>query len=491
MRTILTITALFMGVSAISQELVNLGRNINSPDHTDCYPEVSADGQTIYFSRQSYPGDQGGYDIYFSTLDENGEWREAEPIVELNNENKNAVFYSSPNGDELIIFGNYGNNPIEQGFSTTRRTKNGWSDPEPLIIQGQEDIDWGSNGCTFSSDCKVMIIVIDADLYVSFKEQDGSWSPPKDIGSPCNTENYEFSPFLSDDNKTLYFSSDGHETLGLNDIVKTTRLDDTWLNWSEPVNVGKPINSTGWESFFSVSAQGSNAFVYSLNEGDGDLFKVPITEDMRPENVVILTGKIANAETGEFIVSAQVFYANQENENLEGIATINQSTSEYKIILHYGHVYEIKGVAPEFASFVETIDLTEKGPYLEMEQDILLVPLRKGANLKLENIQFESGRNTLIGKSFKVLNKVVKMMKDSPDMKIEIQGHTDNIGSDNSNQLLSNARASAVVEYLISQGISKDRLKSKGYGASKPIADNGSEYGRKMNRRVELVVISF
>lgn len=471
-------------------KLINLGSNINSAKLTDCYPCFAPDGKTIYFSRNNNTNTE--YDIYFSTLDENNQWTLAKPIQELNNKLRNTVFYVTPDGENLYLKGTYENGGSINGLSTSHREGSGWSKPMKIYFEDESLITGSNISITLSSDNQVMILCLptnNSDYYVAFRKGENLWTTPAKLPSNINTDEYEYSPFLSPDNKTLYFSSGGHGGLGLNDIFKSTRLDETWLKWSDPENLGEPINSSNWESFFTISARGDKAIVYSLKEGDGDLFEVILPEKLKPQPTLLLYGKVIDSKNGKPI-DAVIYFEDISTGKEIGKAKTDPLTGFYKIILTSGKKYGIYAKAKGYISINENIDLMEIKEYRELEKSISMVPIEVGQTIRINNLFFDTGKSELKEESFPELTRLIKILQESPNMVIRISGHTDDVGSDVDNLKLSKDRANSVKSYLIKNGIPEKRITSNGFGESKPQVKNDSDENRQKNRRVEFTIVS-
>ncbi len=489
MRHILFLTLIFFSVTGIfgqiSETLENLGPNINSPQYLDCIPCLSPDGKVLYYSRKI--SDAQDYDIYCSHLQPDKTWGLSAPIKELNNNKLNKVNCVSADGNTLWVNGTYGDNPSDNGMSVTHLTKNGWSAPKSLIFNDIAGNIWGNHSFTLSSDKKIMILSLNADLYLSFNVSEDVWSKPIKLPDNLNTSTYEYTPFLASDDKTLYFSSGGHGGFGENDIFKSTRLDDTWLVWSDPVNLGKPINSTNWESYFYISAQGDYAYVYRLGPGNGDLYRVKLKEEARPDPTMLVTGVVLNAKT-KTPVAATINFEDLEKKVKISEATTDPITGTYTIVLTRGKKYGLYAQVPNFFAVNENIDLTSLNQYKEIKKDLTMVPIEVGQTVRLNNVFFDFSKSEITANSISELGRVIEFLNKNPTSQIEISGHTDNIGEDASNLKLSTERAHAVKAYLMQNGIAQNRIVAKGYGKTKPMKPNDTDEGRQFNRRVEFTI---
>ncbi len=459
----------------------NLGPNINSPTLTDANPVIAPNGRFLFFSRQS---NTTHYDVFISYMQPDGSWGIAQPVDIFNNDKKNQVSYIYPDGNKIILINSYTD---EGGFCISHRTSDGWSKPEPIKID-DKITEWDNQNCSLSSDGTRVIISNQRDLYLSNIGKDGTWGKFIKLNGVNSTDN-EFTPFLASDNKTLYFSSGGWGGLGSNDIVKSTRLNDSWTDWSKPESIGEPVNTSGWESFFTISAKGDFAIVYKLEEGSGDLFDIKLDTKQKPEPISLIIGNVLDSKT-QSALEAEVTYENLTDNITVGKAVTDPKTGQFSIVLQYGKKYAIVAQKVGYVSSTENIDLTNFDEYKEIQKNILMQPLVAGTTIQLNNIFFETGKSELKQESYLELDRLVEIMKQNPKLKIALSGHTDNVGNDAQNLLLSQNRSDAVYKYLVSKSVEKNRLTSKGYGKTKPIADNTTEEGKQKNRRVEFVVVN-
>ena len=488
MKTLIqnTLFACLFAGSAFAQQLESLGEYINTMEYQECFPAIAPDGKTLFFSRKNAPGGQGDYDIYYSELDANGNWSPAKTLDALNNKIKNVIYYISPDGNQIVLLGKYGSSPTENGLSVANKTSTGWSEPQPIKIDRESEIVWGNNACTFSPNGNVMVISLKSDLCVSFKNGD-TWSFPIPFGSNINTTDNEYTPFLSPDNKTLYFSGGGHGGLGQNDIFKITRLDESWTKWSNPENIGEPINTSAWESFFRVAAKGDYAYVYALVNA-GDLFRVKLKDEVKPQPVVLVKGKVLDSKTNKPVPAASISYEILASGANIGTASSNPQTGEYTIVLGYGNNYGFSAGSKGYISVSENIDLTQVQEYREITKDLYLTPIEVGSVVRMNNIFFDVAKATLRPESFIELNKIVTILNENPGISIEVAGHTDSDGADANNLVLSKNRAASVRDYITGKGISATRVTSVGFGETKPILANDSDANKQLNRRVEFKI---
>ncbi|ABG59404.1 OmpA family protein [Cytophaga hutchinsonii] len=480
----------------------NLGENINSKA-TELTPRISADGKIMFFVRDGHPDNKNQQDIWHSEKDSVGNWAPAKRADDkINQLPANCVWSVNADGNSLLIRGAYDNGKyLGKGFSLTRLTKNGWTDPQMLVIQDLAKVNLGENdGAYLSTDGNAIIFTMCDkkkctlyDLFVSTKKQDGTYTRPVKLGTTVNASDFnEFAPFLAADNKTLYFSSDRPGGLGLTDVYKTERLSDTsWLNWSTPVNMGEHVNTSSKDAYYVTDAKGEYAYMVSdLNSyGSADIIRFKLKEEHKPKPVALYDGKIYNAKTKEQILDATIEYKIYPDDSDEGVGHTDHETGQYKIILPFGHNYSVDVFAAGYVPEYDTITVGSKNEYIEITRDYYLVPIEVGQSIKLNHIYFETSKYDLLPESYYELDKVVKLLRENPKMKIEIEGHTDNQGNADKNMILSQNRAKSVMDYIISKGITADRITSKGFGITKPMVDNDTPENRQLNRRVEFTIL--
>lgn len=478
----------------------NLGITVNSI-YDDILPVIAPDGKTLYFCRSNNPDNFGGFgqDIWFSELQPDGTWGVAKNIgVPLNNRGNNYLCSITPDGNTIIIGDAYSNPANKQrGFAASRRTTTGWSVPQPVVIKNYYNLNI-HHEFSLSNDGKTIIMAVERrdsrggrDLYYSKKLQDSTWTEPLSLDTVINSFGHEATPFIASDNTSLYFASDGHGGYGGFDVFVTRRLDSTWTNWSTPENLGATINSNGWDLYYTIPASGDFAYYVSFANsiGMGDIFRVRLPEKMRPRPVVLITGRVLNKKTGEPI-EADIIYELLPQGMEVGTARSTPTTGAYKIVLPAGSNYGFRASASGFLSVNDNIDLTALEEYTEIKRDLYLVPIEVGSVAELNNIFFDYRIASLRQESFPEIDRIAVLLKSNPVIEIEVSGHTDDRGSTELNQTLSEARAQSVVDRLVNiGGIARGRLILKGYGESRPVVENVDEATRQMNRRVEIIIL--
>ncbi len=493
----------------------NLGEIINT-EYPEMRPTISADGNLLFFIRQGHPANvqaetvSNAQDIWYSVRDSSGNWSKAKHLSnKINASHYNAVFWISPDLNRMLIKGAFIDGQYYgMGASMMYRMEdNSWSAPEMLRIRNFEKFSFTQQfGASMGQDGKTLLFYMtdkknsyNNDLYVSFYEGNNIWTAPKSLGKKINLSDYnEMSPFIAADGVTLYFSSDRPGGIGENDIWMAKRLDDSWTKWSDPVNLGKPINTEKSEAFFTLDAGGEYAYLTSSEGayGASDIVRVKLLEKEMPDPVVLVDGNVYNAKTKQPL-SASLVYETLPDGNEAGTGISNPVDGSFKIVLPYDKNYSIRASADKFFAISENLNLDSlvKAGYKVIHKDLYLVPIEIGQVFRLNNVFFDFDKYSLRPESYVELDRVVKFLNDYPNIEIEMSAHTDSKGSDDYNMTLSDNRAKSVREYILSKGIAATRIISKGYGETKPVAANtnpdGTDNpdGRQLNRRVEFTIL--
>ncbi len=490
---------------------------INSKNN-EIYPVLHPNGSELYFTRANDVGNIGGQkdegDIWVSTLEGNVWSQPRHAGSTINNRFFNSVVGFSPDGKIMFLHRRYPTDdkpPKSQGLSYSMRSGDTWTFPKPVDIKYFKNTSDHQSG-SLSADGKILLLAMNSfssrgkeDIYVCFWNGN-EFSQPQNLGSTINTSDQEMTPTLAPDNKTLFFSSNGHPGKGGRDIFRSERLDGSWTNWSKPINL-EDINTEGVELSFLISPDMSwSIYTSTVNsDGFGDLNFYELPQDSvyevaavdsstfqfeteTPEEAVqpekIFTGRVLNEKTRDYVSYTVKIRGGDYIDSLN--ITPPQRQFKFFVPDNLDRIYvDVKAYA--YMPITETIRL---GNSLN-ERVYYLKPLEVGMTMKLDKIYFERGQPTLVDSSYSELDKVVNVMTENPTMEIELAGHTDNQGDSQKNLELSQARVETVRNYLVSRGIAETRIKGKGYGGSRPIASNASEETRKLNRRVEFIITKF
>lgn len=487
-----------------------MGPNINSA-LPELRPTISADGNILFYIIENHPANTkynsipNSQDIWFSFRNREGNWSKARHMpYPLNTAMYNAVYWVSPDINRMLIRGAFIHGAYQgKGISMSKRQSGWkWTEPEMLQIKDYYKYDRGlQSGASMANDGQTLLLYLSPtpgsdrnDLFVCFLKPDGTWTEPASLGKTINLPDYdEMTPYLASDGETLYFSSNRPGGLGDNDIWMSKRLDKSWTKWSEPVNLGAPINTAGWDAFFTLDAGGEYAYMTtSLNSyGESDIVRVKLMEKEKPKPVLIVSGNVYDAKTKEPL-SASLQYELLPDGTEAGKGASNPTDGSFKIVLPYDKNYIIHAAADHYFAISENLNLDSlaKEGFREVHKDLYLVPIEIGAVVRLNNVFFDFDKSDLRPESFVELDRVVKLLNENPAIKIEMSAHTDSKGSDDYNFRLSDDRARSVSAYIFSKGISPDRIISKGYGETKPVATNETDEGRQLNRRVEFTILS-
>jgi outer membrane protein OmpA-like peptidoglycan-associated protein/tetratricopeptide (TPR) repeat protein len=325
---------------------------------------------------------------------------------------------------------------------------------------------------------------INLDIFVSYRKPDGSWGKAQSVGNVINSPGQEKTPFIHSDSQTLYFSSNGHTGIGGMDIF-FSKMEDNG-RWSKPKNIGIPINTGSDEVGFFVSLDGTKGYYTSAMSGNFDLYEFELYPEARPQRVALIKGEI-KSEDGEPIV-AKVELKNTETKNVVEIA-VDQNTGKYATVASLKNDYVLTVKKEGYAYETKFIDSKDLSAPAKQKVDFAISPIEEGKSYKLNDIYFATNSFELTRESRLVTDAFVEFLTENPSVVVEIQGHTDNVGNDNDNMVLSDNRAKSVYDYIISTGVNADRLKYKGYGKTKPIASNDTEEGRSKNRRTVFVIL--
>ncbi len=479
----------------------HLGPNVNCSGG-DLSPVITADGQRLYIGRYPFEGNIGAperEDIYVSDLQKNGSWGPMQNVGRpLNNEGSNFLISITPDGNTVLLGNLYrrDGSPGGAGVSIAYRLAEGWTIPSPVYIAQYYNRSRFSEMCLDPSG-RVLVMAIhrddtrgEKDLYVSFKRSDGSFTEPRNMGE-INTWGGEMSPFVAADGKTMYFATNGRKGYGGTDIWMTRRLDDSWLNWSEPENLGPAVNTDGWDAYFTVPARGDYAYMSATNDKDGsaDIYRIKLSKGVQPQPVFLVRGRVLDAKTKQPL-AATVEYESLTSNKPVGEARSAPADGSYAIALPSGDLYGFRAEAEGYYPISDQLDARKLDTYTEIQRDLYLVPIRKDETIVLNNLFFDSGQSVLRPESIPELDRLATFLIKRPQMIIEIVGHTDNVGNDAANLKLSQERVNAVRDYLGTHGVDVGRMKAIGKGEKAPKASNATEAGRQTNRRVEFKILS-
>ena len=480
-----------------------MGSEINSSTN-ELAPVISPDGKTLYFSRSNHTSNinsSEATDIWYSELMPDGKtFSNAKNIgVPLNDIYPNFVCSITPDGARMLLGNEYVRNAAPRGGTSIslRTDDGGWSIPKPLNIIGYYSRNHYGHFC-LSSDRKTLLSCLNRDegagnqdIYVSFQDSDSTWTRPRNIGRTINTAGDESTVFLAPDTRTMFFSSSGHNGYGDKDIFVSTRLDSTWLNWSEPKNMGTKVNSIGGDAYYSVDVSGVNAYYVSTRGrlDNSDIFHIVLPPSLQVAPAVLVEGNVYNAKS-QLPVRATILYEDLKTGKEVGMAQTNPKTGEYKIVLPAGNLYGFRAEADSAIPVSEHLDLRELKQFQIVRYDLTLVPLEVGQRVLLNNLFFDYNKSIIQPESYSELRRMADVLRRNQTVRIMINGHTDDVGSDDYNLQLSKDRAQAVLEYFVNQGVQSSQIETQGLGKTQPVAPNDSNEGRQKNRRVEFIILA-
>jgi outer membrane protein OmpA-like peptidoglycan-associated protein/tetratricopeptide (TPR) repeat protein len=469
----------------------NMGSAINSRE-SEYFPSLTIDGNEMVFTRKLSGENE---DFFSCTKKTNGDWEVAKPVTGINTPLSEGAQHISSDGNWLVFTGCY----RPDGFGScdiyiSYKTQGGWTVPENMgrLINSDQ---WESQPC-LSPDKRELYFASKrlggyggSDIYVAHLQPNGSWGYPQNLGPGINTPGDEQCPFIHADNQTLFFTSGYWQGYGDEDLFYVRKQPDG--KWSAPVNLGYPINTIDREGTLFIAADGKTAY-YASDRSDSkgglDLYSFELKESIRPFKTIWVKGQVFDRKTKTGLVSSV------ELIELSGKQVISKTQTDdagnYFITLPVGKDYAFVVNRKGYLFYSDNFLVAGRSPDSTYRKDIPLTPIETNASIVLKNIFFDVNKWELKPESQAELDKLVQLLNENPSVKIEICGHTDNVGKTADNLLLSNNRAKEVVSYLISKNISSQRLSSKGYGETQPMADNKTEEGRAMNRRTEMRVVS-
>lgn len=477
----------------------NMGKMINTP-YDEYLPALTADEQTLVITRKEprkstttaiTPEEE---DFYISTLDTNGNWTMAQRVSEPLNSNDNEGAQCISQDGRFIVFTICGEGGLGScDLYWSKKIGDRWSKPRNLGAAVNSRY-WDSQP-SFSIDGKTLYFTSNRpggkggkDIWKTTLNENGRWNKAVNLGNSINTTQDETCPFIHYDDQTLYFASNGHIGMGGFDIFYSRKLNDT--TWSMPTNIGYPINTSDEEMNLIVGASGNTA-IFSSDKLDGyggqDLYSFELYEDARPVPTTYMKGIVFDEKTNQRL-AADFKIIDLENENEVVSATADPVTGSFLISLPANKNYALNVSMDGYLFHSENIELLSGTPEEPFLKNVGMKQLSVGETVVLKNVFFETNKYDLKDESRVELMKLHSFMQNNPAVSIEISGHTDNVGSDNDNQTLSENRAQAIYNFLIENGIEADRLSYKGYGETQPIDTNDTEEGRANNRRSEFKI---
>ena len=468
----------------------NLGQGVNTTD-SEYFPALTADGETLIFTRQV-----NGNEDFWTSQFKNNTWNSATPLsTKINTTKYNEGAQTiSPDGKYLFFTGC--NRPDGLGrcdIYVSHREGKDWG--EPYNVGKPVNSEYWESQPAISPDGRTLYFISNRpggsggyDIWKSTITDDAKWGPAINLGPEINTPYDENTPFLHADGKTLYFSSDGWPGFGNKDIYYS-RMDDN-DKFQKPINLGYPINSFENESGLIVSADG-NLGMFSSNLKDGfggqDIYSFGIPEIAKPLKISYVKGIVRDKDSKKTIESnVQVIDLKSDKTVFDDYT--DPETGQFLAVMPIGGNYLFNVNAEGYMFYSENFELKQGNINKPYQIEVYIERIKQGGNVTLRNIFFDTNKYNLLPASIRELDLLIDFLHQNQTVNIEIQGHTDNVGDDKLNEKLSFNRANAVYEYLVKNEVDAKRLTFKGFGASKPIADNKTEIGRKNNRRTSFVI---
>ena len=469
----------------------NAGDKINSAE-SEYLPCLTIDGKEFFFTRRL----RGYNEDFFSAKWNGTDWVQAAPLGgNVNTNNNEGAQMISQDGEWLVFTAcnredGWGSCDIYISFLT----QNGWS--EGINLGGKVNTDqWESQPC-LSPDKRDLFFASrrhggygGSDIYVSHLSANGEWSAPENLGPQINTKGDESCPFIHADNQTLFFTSNALQGYGEDDLFFARKGPKG--DWSVPENLGYPINTIYKEGTLFIAADAKTAYYASDrtdSKGGLDIYSFELPENIRPNKTLWVKGKVFDKKTTKGLPSAVELIDLNTKQLISQVQT--DERGNYLITLPIGKDYAFNVNRKGYLFYSDNFFLSNRSPDSTYEKDIPLQPIEANASVVLKNVFFDVNKYDLKPESEAELDKLVQLMNDNPAVKIQIGGHTDNVGKPADNLTLSNNRAKAVVTYLVSKNISPQRLVAKGFGETQPIDDNKTDEGRGRNRRTEMKVIA-
>lgn len=521
--------------------IVNVGSQVNS-EYDDYAPVFNEDETELIFtsrrrdgnSNQDVADDNKPYEEIFISTKENGAWAQAKALTEVNSAFHESTLALSADGNTLFIYKDENRGDI----FVSERKSGGWSEPIPL--PGLINSSYEENSVTISKDEKTLFFSSNRpggfgglDIYSATLDTKGQWSNIKNLGTKINSDADEDGPFIYQDGKTLYFSSKGLKGMGGYDIFKSV-FDAATGEWSDPENVGFPINTPDNDIFIFLNKDGKRGYYASVREdalGYDDIYMVTLVEDpalakapmkepvTEPEPVkepvvepvvkepvkqpvkepvkqpaktklpLRYVVQVVDAN-GKAPIEAKVKLQGLRDNVVVGSSVKGPGLFEFAITAAAAKDYRLSVEAEGFMFVNQTVKLDGASEQEKVvNRTVEMRKLEPGMVSILRNIYFDFDKATFKQESYNELNKLERMMQQNPNIKVEIAGHTDVVGTRNYNTFLSRKRAEAVKDFLTKKGIDTRRIKVTGFGATKPLASNDDEdEGRELNRRVEFIV---
>ncbi|MBX2967636.1 MAG: PD40 domain-containing protein [Cyclobacteriaceae bacterium] len=460
------------------------------------FPVLTADQQALIFTRRLGTSGEHDEDIVISRKDKSGNWMTPESISEnINSILNEGTCTISADGRKLIFTSCVGRQSLGScDLYESVKIGDEWTVPVNLgpMVNSSE---WESQPA-LSADGRTLYFVSDRrggygrrDIWVTTLDEQGRWTKARNLGAPVNSPYDEISPFIHANNRVLYFASKGHTGFGGYDIFYSERAGDSWTS---PVNMGKPVNDYEDQFSFFITADGEKGY-YSHEELTGSgtksmLYEIAIPPDQQVKSKSNYVQGIVTDKLTKRPLRARIELFNLETNEREALVESDSITGQYLMVLTQGAEYALYVNKKDYLFTSSNFNYSESDDFEPIKMDFSLEKAAKGSSVVLKNIFFDTDKYDLKDKSITELQKIIRFLNENPLVRIEIGGHTDNVGNPAYNQQLSEKRALSVYNYLINNGINEDKLSWKGYGQVNPKSTNETEAGRQENRRIEFQI---
>lgn len=470
------------------------------------FPALTADNRFLLFTGR--PSVNSGEDLYVSKQSKDGVASEPVPVSAVINSSYNEGAGTISGDGKTLVFASC-DRPHAIGncdLYISRRTGNNWSRPENLGTN-VNSVEWDSQP-SLSADGRTLYFTSTRrggqgleDLYVSTMRDDGTWSAAQNLGTPINTPGKDMAPFIHASGTTLYYVTDGLIGMGGLDVFRSERSPVSG-QWSEPRNLGYPLNTFENEASLFITSDNQRGFCSRsrasqeptggfklMREKPVELFGFEVPNPVKARETSTYTqGRVFDAITKKPL-RADVKLYDVDTDALIQFVTSDPEDGDYTIVLNEGHHYAMYASADKYLLKSLSFDYSDQHTFNPLMLDIYLEPVRAGRSVVLNNLFFDTNKYDLKPQSRTELNRLIEFMRQYKDVQIEVSGYTDNVGTPESNMLLSQRRAQSVMDYLVSHGVPASRLRSKGYGEKNPLAANDTEIHRRQNRRIELHIL--
>ncbi|GMT44665.1 MAG: hypothetical protein IEMM0006_0497 [bacterium] len=477
--------------------LKKLNNGINSP--ADEYINfVDVEGKQLFFTRKFLEQEQGKSvykEHFYLSVQNKGVWQPPEKMQFSWDSALNMGGMSLSTDEQAMYFtgcywpGGFGSCDIY----ASKKRDHSWLFPKHLDSNVNTSR-WDSQA-VISSDKKQLFFASKrpggkggSDIWMSTRQADGRWGNAINLGDSINTAGNEMAPFLHADNRTLYFSSNGRTGMGGYDLYVSR--EDSSGHWSKAMNLGYPVNTKANEISLFISPDGSRAWLSSdrdTTRSGFDIFSFPVYAKIRPGKVQFVKGVVQNARSGKKL-SAGIVLTDLTTGQVVDSAVSDTVSGRFLMVLHGGTDYAFNIQKKGYLIYSQSFNLKEFPGLTSVNKTFKLTPIAKGAVMRLQNIRFGFDHSTLKSSAFPELNKLVIFLRKNSMLRILIAGYTDNIGSVDYNLKLSQERAKAVFDYLVSKGIDAGRMQYRGFGNTHPISNNQTPGGRAANRRTEIII---